>query len=470
MRPLLILFGLLAAAIPLPAQITFERTIGGKENDNGMGIVVVPDGYITAGSTRSADNTNFDIYLVKTDLFGDTLWTRIYGGPYNESAEDIIHTGDGTYTLCGTAFDTSDMKPDLLLMRIADNGDSLWSRTGYSDLATFGNSVALTIDGYIACGYANQVSNTSAMAVVRVDDEGTLLWSKLYGEANGSVGTSITSTPDGGFIACGYIDTYTPGWNRNISLVRLSSDGDTLWTHQYAGPEYDAAFCVSMTFDGGYIITGYTFNLGAQNGDFILIKTDALGEVEWQKIYGSSGLDIGESGMQTSDGNYIFTGMTSEAGTELKQLYLVRTDGNGDTLWTRKYGEFPRNYGYDVMQTADQGFIATGMSDNTVGNSYDVYLVKTLPDGTITGSQETYDKSEVPIYPNPFSSSFIIDAGVPVRSVQVLDLSGASLLQEHFQVLSERPEISGTFLKPGLYLLKVQTDHHIFYQKVIKTL
>jgi hypothetical protein len=125
-----------------------------------------------------------------------------------------------------------------------------------------------------------------------------------------------------------------------LSVVCLSSiaSAQTNWAGTYGGPDKDFAESVQETSDGGYFVAGRTESFGAGDEDVYLIKTDAQGETLWTRTYGGPNNDWCHSVQQTADGGYIATGGTSVDAPEPYDVYLIRTDARGDTLWTRTYG------------------------------------------------------------------------------------------------------------------------------------
>ena len=113
---------------------------------------------------------------------------------------------------------------------------------------------------------------------------------------------------------------------------------DTLWTKTYGGSNNDYGYYIQLTSDSGYIIVGYTESYGAGKKDVYLIKTNAEGKKEWQRTYGGRGNDEGKTAQQVADGGYIIVGYTESYGADNKDIYLIKTDTNGDEVWHRTFG------------------------------------------------------------------------------------------------------------------------------------
>ena len=151
---------------------------------------------------------------------------------------------------------------------------------------------------------------------------------------------------------------------------------ETLWTRTYGGSGDDEAYSVQQTADGGYIVAGYTYSFGAGGDDFYLVRTNSQGDTLWTRTYGGDSLDCAYSVHQTADGGYIVAGYTYSFGAGLDDFYLVKTNSLGDTLWTRAYGGSNYDDARSVQQTTDGGYIVAGYTW-----SFDADLVKTNSQG-----------------------------------------------------------------------------------------
>jgi hypothetical protein len=365
----------------------WEKTFGGLDNDRGYSVQQTTDGgYIITGDTYSFGNGDNDLYIIKTDGNGDTLWTKTYGGTDNDRGYSVKQTTDGGYIICGNT--ESFGSEDIYLVKTDSLGDSLWTQTfGVPEGWSF--SVQQTSDGgYVLCGQIEDLGNGDYdVYIVKTDGNGNTLWTKTYGGTDNDRGYSVKQTTDGGYIICGNTESFSLGnSNYDVYLIKTDSLGDYLWSKTFEETflNYDIGRSVQQTSDGGYVICGTTeLFSGNVDGDVYLIKTDSLGDSLWTQTFGGTSIDEGSSVQQTTDGGYIITGSKIN-GNNGRDVYLIKTNSLGDSLWTRTLGGTGEDWGMSVQQTSDGGYIITG-GTNSFGNGLNnVYLIKTDSNGNLT--------------------------------------------------------------------------------------
>jgi hypothetical protein len=447
---LTLLFVLLALAFAGPAfsQQTWWRTYGGTVGDWGESVQQTTDGgYIVAGVTTSFGAGSFDVYLIKTNAQGDTLWTRTFGGEGGDGGSSVQQTSDGGYIIAGRTFSFGAGSYDVYLIKTNAFGDTLWTRTYGGRGVDYGTSVQQTSDGgYIVAGYTYSLSTRKDFVyLIKIDSSGDTLWTKTYGDTNYYYGQDVQQTSDSGYIIVGY--TYSSVTEEDIYLIKTNASGDTLWTKTYGGTGRDFGRSVRQTSDGGYIIAGSTRPLG-DSGQVYLIKTDASGDTLWSRTYGGVLQDGGWSVRQSSDSSYIIAGSTRSFGNS-GQVYLIKTNITGDTLWTKTYGGSNIDYGYCVQQTTDGGYIIAGETYSFGMGFDDVYLIKTDGNGNVGVEVSPNRESRVAsygIFPNPFSSVAAVP-GHSSESFALYDISGR-------KVGTYKGDRIGAGLSAGVYFLK----------------
>lgn len=316
-----------------------------------------------------------------TSAGGQTTFQKIYraADPAPTVPGAVLQTFDGNYCAAGNVGDNNG---DILLTKLAQNGDTLWTRVFGGNLREDFTSMDQTQDsGFILCGgtYSFSSGNVDGY-VIRTDASGNLLWSKSYGGVNSDGFNSIRQTADGGFIAAGVTSSFGSG-TEDIFLVKLDSAGGVAWTKTIGGSGWDNALSVQQTFDKGYIITGYTTSFTASTHRVYLVKTDSLGVPVWSLIVGGTVLESGQSVRQCRDSGYIVTGYTKSFGTGTLDVFLLKATRRGGLSWMKTYGgNATPDMGFDVEQTADNGFIVVGNTQSfgqDSGSRENVYLIKT---------------------------------------------------------------------------------------------
>ncbi|MCP4631566.1 MAG: T9SS type A sorting domain-containing protein [candidate division Zixibacteria bacterium] len=257
-------------------------------------------------------------------------------------------------------------------------GDTLWTQTygGIGSDVIWG--VQETTDGgFIMAGYTE--SGGKDIYLVKANSTGDTSWTKTYGGTDIDWATSVYQTADGGYIVGGYSGS-SPAVSEDYILLKTDSNGDTLWTHYYGGTSGQEGWALQITSDGGYVMAGFT---GSGGTSVYLVKTNGDGDILWTRTYGGSNADMGRDVQQTSDGGYILTGYTKSFGAGAYDVYLVKTDENGDTLWTRTYGGESNDQAYEVMQTSDNGYIIAASTKSFGSGGWDFYVIKTDNGGTV---------------------------------------------------------------------------------------
>ena len=462
------------------AQNSFERTYGGVGFDRGQSVQQTTDGgYAIVGITRSFGAGSNDVYLIKTDSIGDTIWTRTYGGVDIDQGNSFQQTLDGGYIVVGSTRSFGVGNYDVYLIKTDASGDTVWTKTFGGIDSDIGSSVQQTPDGgYIIAGATSSFGFGSYDAyLIKADSSGDSLWTRTYGGMDNDQALSVWKTTDGGFISAGTTRSFGAG-DFDIYLIKIDSSGDTLWTKTYGDTTLDHGYSVQQTADGGYIIAGNTVS-GNGFYDFYLLKTDALGDSLWTRTYGGSADDAAEFVRQTLDGGFILAGYTDSYGAGGSDVYIVRTNSSGDTLWTRTYGDSLSDAGKAVQQTADGGYIITGQAepDSAPGNP-DVYLIKM--EEPVTGIGEPGKVSLFPKkfslaqnYPNPFNPgttiqfSLLSPGYVSLKIYNMLGEEVTTLVAEPLDSGIHKVEWNASGFASGIYLYRMQAGDFVATRKLL---
>jgi hypothetical protein len=376
-RYFLFLFVLIAPclAIAQPPDSLWSHIYGGSGWETCNSVQQTSDGgYILAGYTDSYGAGYDDFWVVKTDANGDTLWTRTYGGDNMDACQALEQTSDGGYILAGFSRSFAPFDKGWIV-RTDANGDTLWTRVFYQ--GNYFTSVQQTPDGGFILAGSEQTGDYNFW-LVRTDSSGVELWSRRYGGTDNEYCQSVQQTSDGGFVLAGYTRSFGAG-NEDYWLLKTAANGDSLWSQTFgiSGQEY--CYSVAQTSDGGYVLMGTAEGFGGLQ-DFWLVRTDANGDSLWSRVYGGGDNDPGKWAHQTWDGGFILAGYTGSYGAGYFDFWLIRTDENGDTLWTATYGDVNHEYCNNAAQTSDGGYIMVGRTNGFGAESSDFWVLKTERD------------------------------------------------------------------------------------------
>ncbi len=470
-----------------PAQITFFNTYGDTAEshyDQGHAVVQTADGgYVVAGeygqySVGTPSQFYGDVYLVRTDAYGDTLWTRRYGTPgLWEAADAMIQTSDGGFLLSACIHDPL---RHLWLIRTDANGDSLWSRT-YT--VGKGASILETGDGcFILTGYGYGDQLNPILCLLKINRNGDKLWLKTFARSSQDEGTCVSLASDGGYLITGTTNLPEPQ-NLDIWLLKTDANGDTLWTRIYGGDHIDNARSACAVPDGGYLLAGeYTVDgpLGLELHIWLL-RTDGGGDTLWtRKINNGSWGDYAYAMHPTTDGGYLLAGETYYD-TFDSDIYLLKLDATGSEEWASTIGQNLGGIGderqyraNDARQTSDGGYIITGFKATWLGwDCYqDLCLLKVNNKGQHTGieTEQPLLPSQARLvqnYPNPFNPVTTLSYTLAKRGLvhlSVYDITGALVftpVQQQQQAGEYRFQFDGTFMASGVYLYQLVVDHRI---------
>ena len=164
-------------------------------------------------------------------------------------------------------------------------------------------------------------------------------------------------------------------------LIRTNSSGNIQWNQTYGTSNFDMLNSLIQTADGGYALIGYSTYSNTTSDDYLLIKTNSLGAMEWNQTYGESNIDEAFSGIQTADGGYALTGVTVTS-DGIGNAWLVKTDSVGNMLWNQTYGGSADSVLYSIIQVTNNGYVLAGFT-NSSSTGQDVWLVKTDENGVI---------------------------------------------------------------------------------------
>ena len=360
---------------------------GGSSWDQALG--GAPDlsgGFLLVGQTQSFGPAGQNGFITQTSgLNGDSVFTRWYGGAASDNLSDI-HVAFTQMLAVGATSSFGANPSNAYLVCVNAIGDTIWTRT----IDSGGDESALAVDhytDYFIAGWTAQSGQQPDLMVAKVTDTGTVLWTRTLGGAGLDQANDVVALADGGCVVAGLHSETTQSY---AWLVRYDANGDTLWTRIYGEPNRNtSANEVVVAPDGGFVLAGYK-TFPSFDDDVYLVKTDASGNLEWSQTYGStagdeSALDIWAS----CSGGYVLGGYTDSYGAGGRDMYLIRVDANGDTLWTKTMGGTDDDLCYTVyhkcyLDVTDEGYFGGGTTESYGLGQADAWLVRLDSDPLLT--------------------------------------------------------------------------------------
>jgi hypothetical protein len=452
-----------------------------QTNDGGLIITgsCVPNGMVSAT----------DVLLLKTDALGHIQWTKTYDKGFVDEGLSVKQTFDGGYIIGGRALlvtgpiPTSNNQSQIWILKTDANGDTLWTKTYGGDGHDYCTSIQQTRDsGYIVAGTMDSKYSyppncfldcndyySSRALLMRIDPEGDSLWSKTF--TAGTYGNCVQQTSDGGYVMAG---ASLSGNQMDILIVKTNAIGHGVWTRIIGATDsLEFARCI-CTLPDGYVITGHAGPVPPGYIDALLMKTDLSGNVLWTRSYGGNLSDAGNSVGVASDGGLFITGITNATWyIHQGDIWAIRTDGQGTKRWERAYDIALSNYAWSGVQTSDDGYALAGMVSDGFGG--DLWLAKLAsePTGIQDNPLDGADYVLCQNYPNPFNSQTIIRYITPQSGfvqLSVCDVLGreiARLVNEQQPSGLHKVEFESYGLASGMYFYQWQAGGHNETKKLI---
>ena len=328
----------------------------------------------------SCDNQLISNWQVPEFFEGELLWVKLYGGSNEDIAHSIIETSDGGYAVLGNTK--------------SQDGDV--SEKNTSDRDWF---------------------------FLKLDQNGDILWKKIYGGSGDDHGHSVIQTEDEGYILAGYTsskdgdidsisaydDILQNGDPHDKWIIKIDQFGNILWQNVYGFKGHDHAYSIIPTRDGGYFLNGFldvsasegagNYNVGSKKhhgvGEFWCHKIDSNGNLQWRKYYGGSNNDRSYDAIQTLEGDFIIVGTSESNDFEISNskgsydMWVIKLDNNGNLIWEKSFGGKGYDGGNAVIENSYGNIMILGQTnslDNDITDplgSSDFFLVNMTKKGEI---------------------------------------------------------------------------------------
>lgn len=412
--------------------IQWQKSLGGTALDEAHSVRQTTDGgYIIAGSTESNNGDvtghhgNNDYWVIKLNASGTLEWQKALGGSNNDIARSVRQTSDGGYIVAGTSSSS---------------------------------------DGDISGNHGN-----GDYWIVKLTSTGNIQWEKSFGGYGSDDAYSVEQTTDNGYIIAGASastngDVTGNHGSTDYWVIKLSSAGDLQWQKSLGGSDTESGYSIVQTSDSGYIVAGSSFsNDGDVTGnhgsfDYWVVKLNTAGDLQWQKSYGEINYDYAFDIKNTSDGGYIVSGYSESTpikGYGANDYWMIKLFPDGNVEWDKKLGGLTDDYATAAQQTSDGGYIISGYSNSVTGPptlNYNYWIVK-LSGNKELGIDETLNSDKYVLYPNPTKDIIYLDHLPGETVVNITDLSGRKLFSQKYS--DKRIAIDTFPFTNGVYMIQV---------------
>lgn len=446
-----------------PPDSLWQYHLGGAGDDLGFDVIESTNAgeYILVGKTKSFGNGMFDGYVMKLDNSGAKVWEKYYGGAYDEQLLSICPAHTGGYVATGFIKSIPGERTAVWVQFIDEQGDSVLSKTFNTQYDCWGlhisptNSQGYAVSAVMSAGFGAG----DEIWLFKLNTVGDTIWTHAYGRANQDYGEQVIQTSDGGYIIAGRTySSYTPE-SCDAWVIKTDASGDSLWTRMYGGDNEDMFNCVIET-DDGYIFAGNAESFGSGYAEFWAVRTDDNGDTIWSRTDGDDVQHLCFEIFETGEGNYVLAGYSGLL-TPSFDTYLMEIDPDGNMIWEARSGHAQANeIMYGFSPTFDGGYIATGHTTYYTAYKDELVALKLGPAGSGISGNYTSGEEWLKIFPNPVYGQTSIRFYNPVSGmvrlmllnlmgIPVRTLAGAEMTSGWHEIVFDSGDLAG-----GIYFLR----------------
>jgi hypothetical protein len=460
----------------------WTRTYGGSANDGFRSVIKTGDGgFLAVGYTYSFGDEDGNVYAVKTSADGDLVWQRSYGGPGRDYGFSACEVGGG-FAIAGRTTSWGSGKEDVYVVRIDADGDTVWTRTYGGSARDEGRSICRTSDGCLVVAGSTQSFGMGLddMYLIKIDAAGDTVWTLTLGGVESDWAQSVCETPEGCYGVGGTSGSNTG--NRDICVAKVDAGGSAVWQRYYGstgGVDPDWGMSVCATPDSGITLAGYQALEGKDPGEVVILGLDKDGTQAYYRKYASAYYQYGCGICATHDGGFVVCGADKNPDTQKNDLLLLKRIPGSGWLWVETVGGAASDWGSSVLEIQPGCFLVAGHTQSYGAGGFDGWLVK-LCDAvaSVEGESGRYPVLDLAADTNPFGPKTTIRFAVPKAGpvmLAVYDISGrrvAVLLDEpraagDHRVVWDGTDSSGRQVGPGIYVARLVSGGLVETEKLI---
>ncbi|MBI2425413.1 MAG: PKD domain-containing protein [Candidatus Hydrogenedentes bacterium] len=325
------------------------------------------------GETRSRTEVAFVVV--------DDTFARTFGGAGIDDGLDILQSTDKNVVIVGASTPDGEDTTDLYLAKADIKGELLWEMRFGDTAMDIGRAVVEgTAEDLIVAGTLQSPGiNRNRLFVLRTNEDGEEVWSRQFGDTDSQEGYALLRVLEGTpsmetFTVAG---TFRPlgSFERDFFVTHLDKDGEILWTSRIETPGDEEVRAIAAVEAGGYVVLGTLTPTGSTTSDIYAVRIDAAGETVWAEQYGDLGNDQGFDAIANGAG-FLLTGSSNTLGTRRVDLVVTQIDGDGLEVWSTLLGGTGTEQGWGLLEAANGNFLASGFTTSSTAGAEDAILAR----------------------------------------------------------------------------------------------
>ncbi len=423
---------LLLAANAARAGWTYEAAYGGSGDDVARAVLETLNGnYLLVGYSTSSGSGTADGCLIEVAPHSEQVWQKFVDLGGEEHFLDAVQLNNGDLIIVGNIIPQGSDKPDGLIVRCDSTGQVIWSRIyGGSESEDLRSVAADPTGNLVAVGTTASFGHGAQdVWVVKFNADGDTVWVRTFGGTNKDYGRDVVVDAHGNMAvsACSYFMG-----SPDVYMLYLQPNAATTWIRSFGTGGWDEGYGVTLlgeiTVFVGYMFTGWSYS-----HDMLAVAMNASGDTVWTGHYGTVIDDYAYAAATTHDGYILLAGEKRLSQSRPRDAICAKIDAQGKQLWLKEFAHDGSEFFYDVMETRTGHYLFVGFTTSFGNGGQDFYLVKTDPDGGVTGieANASFTVPEqialLPNYPNPFNPSTHVRFELPREAhvvVRVKNLRG----------------------------------------------
>jgi len=282
--------------INITGELISNDTFGWQEKDAGYSIIKTSDGnYIITGTSQEIDGVGEDVLLLKINDDCDLIWKKEFGRTAWEWGKDLIETKNNEILIVGSTQDFWGADYDYYVIKTDLDGNNIWSKNYKISGNNHANAVIQAKDdNFLVVGTTSDYTNVNKdILIIKLNNNGQILWSKTYGGSGKEEGYDIAKTEDG-YLIVGSTSSYGEG-RYDAYVIKINEDGEVIWSESYGTPKDDHGYFILVNPNNEISIVGQTFDTDERSSDIYYLKINENGKLKFTEKYGTNNYDVGFS-------------------------------------------------------------------------------------------------------------------------------------------------------------------------------